>query len=76
MNLTKSQNPFQKHKKTFPVSYSFVEITEFANDIISDELPMYVKVDFYQTSKFVPSSFYKPITSGLAIKRKNNEKSI
>lgn len=76
MKLTKSRNPFRNHKKSFPVSYSFVEIIEFNKEVISEELPVYVKVNFYQTSKLVPYSFYKPITSGIVLKQNKSEESI
>ena len=76
MKIKKTKNPFQIHKNLFPVSYNFVEITDYNTELITEELPVSLKVDLYQTNKFVPYSFYKPFTSGVVLNQKNDEEGI
>ncbi len=53
----------KKNSKFFPVSYLFTQVNKYERiqEKENEEVVIYVKSDFYQTDKYLPFPFYKPI---------------
>jgi glutaredoxin-related protein len=45
--------------RKFPINYKFVEIMKISENLKNRK---YINVDLYQTSKFEPTSYHKPIS--------------
>lgn len=68
------RNPFIDNQKKFPINYNFVNITKLSgNNLKFEDNPYFVKSVFYQTDKYTPIAFYKPICICIGNKIQNFE---
>ena len=50
-------------KPKFPISYNYIEFTKFEASTPHEDYPTSVNVNLYQTRKYIPSPYYKPISN-------------
>jgi hypothetical protein len=59
-------------KLLLPISYNYIEYTVFESVRSTKEYPTSTRVNIFQTSKFIPSPFYKPISNMTSFFTKND----